>query len=268
MHKKTNKVIPLWHFDHLARYNEIIHFCSGRNGGVSHGAYESLNLGLTVGDEEGLVIKNRKRLAGELNITVDRFVFPQQTHSKNIKIIRSYEELKKPFTETDAMITNLPGICLCVQTADCVPVILYDKQEKVIGVVHSGWQGTLKKILTKTLEAFIHQFSSNPKDILVGIGPSIGPADYEVGDEVMDEYKKVYGIQAQHILKKTENKKILLDLWKANQLQAEAMDIPGVNIEISFLSTFKENELFFSARKQGVQCGRCASGIMLKNNKY
>lgn len=264
MYKRTKKVITLWHFDHLSNYNNITHFCSGRSGGVSQGEYESLNLSLTAGDKESNVIKNRKRLANEMEITIDRFTFPQQTHSGNVKTIQSYEELKKPFEDTDALVTDLPDICIGVLTADCVPVVLYDKQNKVIGVVHSGWQGTMKKILSKTLNVFIEKYSSKPKNILIGIGPSIGPEDYEVGDEVVTKYQDAYGISSEQILDKKDNGKAMLNLWKANQLQAEALGVPEINIENSFLSTFKNNEIFFSARKQGAQCGRCGSGIMLK----
>ena len=108
------------------------------------------------GDHKSIFEKNRTQLALQLGIKAEQFVFPRQTHTNCVAEISSIPE--KEIDETDALITNQSGICLCVQTADCVPILLFDPVKKVIGAVHAGWRGTVKKIVEATIQKMISNF--------------------------------------------------------------------------------------------------------------
>jgi hypothetical protein len=114
------------------------------------------------------------------------------------------------------------------------------------------------------LDTFRSEFKSNPENILVGIGPSIGPDHYEVGSDVIREVKAKFGVDTPHILHEKENGKAFLDLWKANRIQLEREGIPSENIEDSHLCTYRDHEFFFSARQSGTDCGRFGTGIMIR----
>ncbi|MGM0496665.1 MAG: peptidoglycan editing factor PgeF [Bacteroidota bacterium] len=266
MQKTIHKRLPLWRFDHFSKFSSIIHYISGREGGISDGNFESLNLSFSVSDEKKNVQENRKRLADELQIGPETLLFPWQTHSGNIKIIVNPEEKRDNLGGTDGIITNLPGLCISVLTADCVPITFYDPSKQVIGVVHSGWRGTVKGIAGKMAQTFISEFNSKPSDILVGIGPSIGPDTYEVGKNVIDEVKNTFGKEAELILQEEKKNKAYLNLWKANRILLEHAGIPSENIETAYICTYTDQEYFFSARRLGKDCGRYGAGIMLKEN--
>ena len=264
MKKKIRKVIPIWHFENLLRHKEIYHYTSSREGGVSKGKYATLNISYNVGDDPQNVIKNRQRLAAELDITVDKLIYPEQVHSDNIKIIRDPEEVEEEIKETDGLITQVPNIYISVQTADCVPLLFYDPVNRVIGVAHAGWKGTVKHIAKKMVEIFREKFKCNPENILAGIGPSIGPDSYEVGKDVITQVKTQFGVDSEYILHEKEDGKAFFDLWKANRIQMHQMGIPPENIEDSHMCTFIDHEFFFSARQSGTDCGRFGAGIMIK----
>lgn len=139
------------------------------------------------GNSSAIFKKSRQQLAKTLNIETNQLVFPRQTHTNCVS-----EILKIPLAEikeTDALLTNQPGICICVQTADCVPILLFDHVENVIGAVHAGWRGTVNKIIEVALQKMILKYNSSPKNIRAAIGPSIGLEVYEVGDEVVQGEK-------------------------------------------------------------------------------
>jgi len=265
MKKKISNVIPIWQFDHLSKEPSILHYTSGREGGLSSGTFESLNLSLSVRDDPENVLENRKRLAAELHISPDKFIFPGQTHSNHIRVIQSPEEVKNEISDTDGLVTNQQDICISVLTADCVPILFYDPIKQVIGVAHAGWRGTVSMLARKMIETFKSEFNSQPSDILVGIGPSIGPDTYEVGEEVIIGIKSSFGNESNLILDEKNNKKACLNLWNANRILLEHMRVPPENIEKAFLCTYTDDEFFFSARKLGKDCGRFGTGIMLKS---
>lgn len=204
--------------------------------------------------------KNRQELAQKVNILAETMVFPEQQHTANIIEIDTLPV--KNLSETDALVSRAPGICLCIQTADCVPVLLYDPANKVIGAVHAGWRGTLAEITSQTVSKMIRVYSCKPGNIHAAIGPSIGPDVYETGKEVVrlftektDYYKK--------ILSSYKNGRYHLNLWKANELQLLSMGVSLHQIENSRLCTYTNHEQFFSARHQGIETGRIVSGIMM-----
>ena len=191
-------------------------------------------------------------------------LFPGQTHTANVRIIRSYEELKERIKETDAVVTGLPEICVSVLTADCVPILLYDPQNKVVAAAHAGWRGTAESVTLNTVEIMKDHLGCNPRNMLAGIGPSIGPANYEVGENVIRSVEDNPHMAADSVLTKRPHGKALFNLWEANRQQLLIGGLNKLNIEIAGICTFENHQTFFSARKLGNPCGRFASGIMQK----
>jgi YfiH family protein len=162
------------------------------------------------------------------------------------------------------MVTNVPGICLMVLSADCVPILMWDHAKKVIGVVHAGWKGTLHLIARKTVKVFQKDFGSSPHDIRAGIGPSIGPCCFEVGSEVISQVKDRLGTGKKHIANKLADKKGCFDLWSANQEQLVQAGIPENNIEVARTCTCDHADVFFSHRCEGGRTGRFGAGILIR----
>lgn len=262
---KIKNGIPLLQFSNLAGLPDLLHFVTTRQGGISTGYFRSFNLGFNSGDKPENVTVNRNILCKTLNIGSDQIIFPKQIHSAVVSLftqeyIDTDEQGKKRFlSDSDAVITNLPGICLAVKTADCVPVLLFDKKYKVIAAVHAGWRGTLKGIAMKTVKSMISAFNTDPANIFAGIGPSISLRVYEVGQEVWSQFDKRYLEPDQ----KNPNNKYFLNLWKANHDQLTQAGISPDHIELAGLCTYSNPETFFSARRDGPKTGRIATGIML-----
>lgn len=252
--------LHLWQFDLLSSERNIMHFVSGRGGGVTPGEMGSLNLSFNVGDEAGNVQENRERLAKALGILSQNLIFPIQTHSLNIKHVQTGKE---SLEETDAIISDTKGICLAVMSADCVPVLLYDPIRKACAAVHAGWKGTVGGIVSATVQEMKRTFGTVPSDLLACIGPSIGPDVYEVGTEVMHQVEKALGAKDCIITEVGHEGKGLLNLWEANKLQLLSEGVKSINIEVSGICTHKNSDQFFSFRKSKNNTGRFAAGILL-----
>lgn len=271
MIEKYTNSLSLRFFQHLSKYREIYHFITTRNGGFSGQPYDSLNLGFHVGDNSKIVLKNRELLASELGIPLGNFTTAKQIHGRNVKIIT--ENLKgcgsynydTVITETDAMITNVPNICLMVLQADCVPILFFDLKKKVIGVAHAGWKGTVLKVVQNTVKMLKEKFNCSTLDILVGIGPSIGPCCYEVGPEIISQIDRVFHNKKEYIYNETQSGTGYFDLWETNKIQLMQIGIPERNIEIAKICTCCNHILFFSYRHQRGETGRFGAGIMLKS---
>ena len=212
------------------------------------------------GDVPKIFLTSRKLLAEKIGIETDQLIFPRQEHTNCVAEINYVPDVE--IKATDALITNKKGICLCVQTADCVPILLFDLAKQVIAAVHAGWRGTVKKIVSSTVEQMKTKYNSDPKDILAVIGPSIGPEVYEVGDEVVIEARKSFP-DAEKTLDLNISGKYHFNLWEANRQLLVSSGIPNQNIEISGECTFSNPHKYFSARNQGIATGRMVSGIML-----
>jgi len=253
-------------FANLNHFPELFHFSTTRDGGISTENYSSLNLGFNSGDLHENVIGNRIRLCAALHIMPDQLVFPKQTHTATIKMItagffdRDKEAQKDFLNETDAVITDIQGACVAVKTADCVPVLLYDPKRKVVAAVHAGWRGTVQNIVLVTIHKMIKEFGTDPSDLIAGIGPSISPEVYEVGEEVWKQFDTEFYLASNP--EKADKK--LLDLWSANYQQLIKAGVPAEQIEVARTCTLSDPDQFFSARRDGIKTGRMATGIMIK----
>ena len=251
------------HFDKL----EVRHGISSRLGGESSQPFMSLNLGLHTGDEDNIVIANRQLFCQSLGVVAEDIVTAEQTHTDRVLVVTKEHISKgaKIYSEairaTDAMITNVPGIPLMLFFADCVPVLLVDPIQKVIGIAHAGWKGTVDKIAQKTVLAMQTHFGTNPQQCLIGIAPSIGPCCYEVDNVVINRLKNQFENWEQ--LVQPHGEKWYLDLWQANRFQLEEIGVQAQNIIVSKVCTACNKELFYSYRGENSCTGRMGAVIVL-----
>lgn len=223
-----------------------------------------LSVALHTGEEPQTIVANRKSIIKALEWGDEaEFVFANQTHSDNVVIIdekKSYglESEEDAIINCDALITDQKGVVLNILTADCVPLLMCDREKNVVAAVHAGWKGTQAKIASKCITAMQENFGSKLKDIYVGIGPAIGACCYEVGKEVAEHflvYKEGHTIQGE---------KYMLDLPSINKTQLLDLGIAPKNIEMSGVCTSCEVENYFSYRKEQGCSGRFMSMIALR----
>ena len=270
MIKKKIDLLDILFFENLSEYKEIRHFVSTRTGGFSNPPYNSLNLGLHVGDDPKDVLENRKRLSVTIGITLSNFTIGRQIHSGNVTIIskelrgKGSTNHKEAINATDGMVTNVPDICLVILVADCVPMLFFDPVKRAIGVAHAGWKGTLQFIAQHTVRAMEKTFGSSPQDIIVGVGPSIGPCCYNIGPEVISQAEGIFHTRKDYIIvDESRDGKCYFDLWKANLKQLLHSGIDRKNIEIAMECTCHNSGLFFSYRHQKGDTGRFGAGIAI-----
>ena len=265
--KASNGPLKLHTFANLTNIPNLVHFVTTRAGGFSLPPYDSLNLGLHTADDPGHVRANRARLAFETGIDSDKFLYASQVHSGDVKVIDQEAVAAGILSETpqtDATITNLPGICLMVMVADCVPILLYDPVKRVCAVIHAGWRGTVQHITTNTVQVMKTRFSCNPDHILAGIGPSIGPCCYEVGEDVKTVVAERFGTIEGYLVRKENSPKPFFDLWYANHTQLTRAGLHPDNIETAGLCTQCHSGTFYSSRAGKGTTGRFAAGIYMQ----
>jgi polyphenol oxidase len=247
--------LNLWQFENLSKIGSVKHFVSERTSAPD----KEFTLSYSSSPDREFIQANRKKVADALGIAPQKLVMPSQVHKTKIVNVTS-ATTKDDVMETDALITSEKGICIAVMSADCVPILLYDQQNHVCAAVHSGWKGTVAKILKKTLEAMRDQFGTSGHNVIAGIGPSVSQPAYEVGEEVVAAMKSSF-LNANKFLLPLPANKAKLDLWEANKTQLLDFGVPENQIEISNLCTVLNNNYFFSARKG--DSGRFAAGILL-----
>lgn len=244
----------------------IINACSCRFNGKSSIVNNTLNLALHVGDKQENVIYNRHLFAKAIGVNASSFTTCEQIHGNNVVVVSEKQigagalDLKDTILKTDALVTNLKQVPLLLFYADCVPILLYDKKKKVIGLAHAGWRGTVAGIAEKTVQTMINVFDSNVEDILVGIGPSIGQCCYEIDDSVRNlavGYEQFFKIVPK------KNGHYLLDLWGYNVQILKNKGILQSNISIAEVCTAHNYDLFFSYRSEQGRTGRMGACIML-----
>lgn len=245
----------------------VKHGFTTRIGGVSLELFHSLNLGMNTKDNKENIIRNFQIISDILKVPMDKMVLSDQVHGTNIRLITEEDGgkgLVKPmdYKEIDGLLTNVKGLMLFTFYADCVPLFFLDKAKKVAGVAHAGWKGTVAKIGEKMIETMVSVYDSNPKDILVGIGPSIGNCCYSVKKDVYDRFNNNF-ISVTDIFNSQNIYTWQLDLWKANETILKENGILSRNITISNLCTSCNREKFFSYRSEQGNTGRMAAFIQL-----
>ncbi len=196
----------------------------------------------------------------------DRLVTVNQVHGENIVHIDARGlvsgKLNPRAVEADALITDAPGIAIAVETADCVPVLLYDPSVPAVAAIHAGWRSTVKKIVDKTVSRMGVEFGTCPQRIIAAIGPAIGPECYEVDEPVMGPVREAFRYW-QEIATPRDKDRWGLDLVKANVKELLKMGLLAENIHALGLCTACRRDLFYSFRAEG-RTGRMLSVIMIK----
>lgn len=265
-------VIPELHFYHLGA--GVRAFSSTRHGGFSKGHYASFNINHYCGDSEESISKNRALLCNLLGIKDEHLLMPHQVHLTEIRAFDKaflslpIEEQKTRLEGVDAVMTNVPGVCIGVSTADCIPVLLYDKVRRASCAIHAGWRGTVKRIVEKSVAKMISVYGSRPEDIVAQIGPGIHLESFEVGDEVYETFAKE-GFAMETISQRfpaadgSSIEKWHIDLPMCNRQQLLSKGIPQSQISVSEVCTFQQFETYFSARRLGINSGRIFTGILM-----
>ena len=204
-----------------------------------------------------------KQLALYLNIDQKTIIYLNQNHNKDNIIITTSNYRTVQQKKADALITSCINKCMVIFTADCLPIIVYDRKVHIISILHAGWRGTSLKITQHTLGKMITEFGCNPEDIILGFGPCIDQCCYKVDASVLEIFKNQVE-QGKNFFTKCGDK-YMLNLKKANKHQALLMGIPSKNIAINPLCTYCYPHLFFSYRRDGKKTGRMINFIMLKN---
>ena len=244
------------------RFKDIKHCFFSRKGGVSKGIYKGLNCGKGSKDKKKNVYKNLSLVSNKMKTSLNRLYLMHQTHSNKVLIINKRNKDLKKFN-SDALITKLKGVALGVVTADCVPIILYDLNNKIIGCVHAGWKGALSGIIENTIKKF-QKIDSNNK-IFASIGPCIGKKSYEVD---IDFYKK-FLLKSKKNIKYFTKKNNLKKLFNLRKYVHDKLLKLNVRVDHVNYDTFKEKSKFFSYRRSQKlgenDYGRCISIISLTN---
>ena len=228
----------------LTKFQEIKHGFFNKKGGKSEGIYKSLNCGIYSSDTKKNVRSNLKIVCKKINCSSRKLILLNQIHSNKFHFIGKNFKFKKKKLKGDALITNVKNIAIGVLTADCVPVLIYDKNLKIISAIHAGWKGAYIGIIKKVIK-FLLKSGSNSKDLIAVIGPGISQKNYEIQKEFKDKF-----------LKKDKQNKIFFKLIKnktyfsLNKYIYSQLKKLGVNnLEIINKNTFDPRNNFFSARR-------------------
>lgn len=248
-----NSVIT-YTFDSLAGLPLHAHV-STRHGGVSPEPWRSLNFSVLRGDDPLRVAANRRLLAEAVGVNTQDFVACRQMHGTGIAKV-DWSDAGSFKDHCDGLVTDAPGLPLFLVFADCVPVLLFDPQHCALGVCHAGWRGTLNGAATAALWTLQAAYDSDPAQMIACIGPSIGPASYAVGDDVLALARaKLPDAERLFSYPAGPEGQAHFDLWEANRSQLIAAGVSPSAIEVGGIDTATHTEDFFSHRAEKGRCG-------------
>tara|TARA_B110000196_G_scaffold229852_1_gene198485 strand:- start:171 stop:932 length:762 start_codon:yes stop_codon:yes gene_type:complete len=246
----------------LSKFKEISHGFFNRKGGKSRGIYSSLNCGLGSSDSKKNVIKNLKIVCKKIKTRYKNLILLDQVHSNKFYFIKKNYKLPKKKLIGDALITNVKNIAIAVLTADCVPILIYDKNRKIISVIHAGWKGIYKGIVSRVLK-FLIKNGTNTKDLIVAIGPCIAEKNYEVKNDFKEKF--LTKSKQNTIFFKIVKNKTYFSLNKYLYYNLKKLGIK--DFDIIKKDTFNPKNNFFSSRRsrsyQENDYGRNISIIMI-----
>lgn len=249
--------VPFFQFPNLAGHPGARHAVFTRECGYSDAPYRSLNVSFGIGDLPGNVRRNRFLVSRCLE--GGDFVYAEQNHGTDILLLSrnrgagTAENLPPPFVG-DAMVTDIPGKVLVIQVADCQSVLLYDPVRNVAANVHSGWRGSIRNIVGRTVGVMETHFDCRPEDVIAAVGPSLGPCCAEFVNyksEIPEKFWK-YKDGSDHF-----------DFWSLSRDQLFEAGVSAENVDFSNMCTRCNTDRFFSYRGEGTT-GRFAVAIGLK----
>jgi purine-nucleoside/S-methyl-5'-thioadenosine phosphorylase / adenosine deaminase len=243
-----------YQFENLKQFSEIRHGIFTRHFGHSRGAFDSLNVSYGLGDAAVHVRENRRVIARA--IESNNLVYAKQVHKDQVLMLNAENSFRAADAERvlgigDAMVTDLSGAFLTIQLADCQSILLYEPKCRIVANIHSGWRGSIKNIVGRTVDVMQEHFKCRPADIIAGIGPSLGPCCAEFV-HYRNEIPEIFWSY-----KKANNH---FDFWAISRDQLIRAGVLSENIESGKLCTRCNTRIFFSYRGEG-QTGRFASVI-------
>ncbi len=268
---------------------------TARDGGVSAGPYATLNLSLSVGDDPGNVLENRRRLAAAFAADPNDFVYARQVHGATVRVVGEPHRGSGAFSlddaipDADALVTSTPGLVLAILTADCVPIVLHDPVAGLLACVHAGWRGTVARVAAAALAA-MQTLGSRPADVIAGLGPAMAPDRYQVGPDVHQAVTQAFAPAAapdrsqaapaprSDLYPETGQPRPeptspaflrpdpgdrggghwLLDLWAANRSVLQEAGVPAAQIHVTGIPTGPAGHDTFFSDRAARPCGRLA----------
>lgn len=263
--------VPYLSFKALEDTGMVINGFSTRLGGASKGRFATMNFSYSRKDDPADVLENFTRMADALGVERDRMVVSYQTHTTNVRRVTREDEGKgvireRDYRNVDGLITDVPGITLVTFYADCVPLYLVDPVHHAIGLSHSGWRGTVRRMGQVTMDAMKEAFGTRPEDVTACIGPSICRDCFEVGEEVAEAFADAFEPKYRDALYRANAKpgKYQLDLWKANEIIFQEAGVPKEQIHTTNICTMCNSDYLFSHRRVGEERGNLAAFLSIR----
>ena len=263
--------VPYLSFKALEDTGMVINGFSTRLGGASKGRFATMNFSYSRKDDPADVLENFRRMADALGVERDRMVVSYQTHTTNVRRVTREDEGKgvireRDYRNVDGLITDVPGITLVTFYADCVPLYLVDPVHHAIGLSHSGWRGTVRRMGQVTMDAMKEAFGTRPEDVTACIGPSICRDCFEVGEEVAEAFADAFDPKYRDALYRANAKpgKYQLDLWKANEIIFQEAGVPKEQIHTTNICTMCNSDYLFSHRRVGEERGNLAAFLSIR----
>lgn len=245
----------------FANMPNLTHGVFTRLGGASAAPFGALNLGGNVGDDPQAVQENYQRMYTALGVNEERACSVWQVHSADTVIVTDPIPGRRWVALADGMVTDKPDTPLMMRYADCTPILLHDPTQAVIGIAHAGWRGTVQGAAVSVLQTMVDAFGCTPQSIVAGIGPSIGPDRYQVGEEVVAAVQDHFGTLDGLIKRDPNDGTAYLNLWAANELDLRRNGVE--NIEVAGICTATNTHEFHSHRAEKGKTGRFAAVIAL-----
>jgi len=234
----------------LDKANGFLHAFTTREGGQG---------GRPGGDKQP---EDWSAVADAFGIHIDRVATVHQVHGENIVRIDELNIIRSRAVHADALMTDVPGLAVGVETADCVPVLLFDPARPAVAAVHAGWRSTVKKIVQKAVNRMHEEFRSDPSRLIAAIGPAICGKCYEVDEPVIGPVQEAFSFWRDVAAPRGVDR-WSLDLVKANRHELLQIGLAAKNIHVAGMCTSCRKDLFYSYRAEG-KTGRMLSVIMLK----
>lgn len=253
MQRNDGSGLIYYQFDQWTGFANLKHGIFTRLGGVSAAPWDSLNLGGTVGDLPDAVSENHRRMYACLGLDGEQACTVWQVHSADTVLAQERVPNRRWLARADGMVTDRIDLPLTMRFADCTPILLYDPITHTMGLAHAGWRGTVLGAGVSALRTMQAAFGTRPQDVQVGIGPSIGPERYQVGEEVVTAVQETFG-QTGGLIRRADDGSAYFDLWAANRLALERAGV--TQIEIAGICTATRTDEFYSHRAEAGRTGR------------
>ena len=244
----------------FSAYPGIDHGFSARTGGVSKGCFSSLNLSFTRPEQRENVMENYRIFCAAADIPLDSMVMDTYEHGTTVLSVNRFDERRgydrPPLPPCDGLVTDDPGVTLITGHADCMAFYFYDPEKRCIGLCHAGWRGALDRIGIEVIKTMQSVADCDPKDIVCGVGPSICPKCFEVGDDVAEAFEAAF---PQCDLRGVNGSgRATVDLWQVATAQFLESGVRPEHVHLMGVCTFEDKRLYSHRRDKGKTGGMAA----------